>query len=72
MTTEQAAAELACLTPKQREVLVMTAKGYTSRKQGELLGVSYKTVEAHRAAITERLNMTTIEAAVLAAKAGLV
>ncbi len=70
MTPEQAAAELACLTPRQREVLVMTAKGYDARKMAGLLGMSFRTVESHNAAIRKRLNMTTIEAAVLAAKAG--
>mgnify|MGYP003490426407 FL=1 len=68
----QALQELAPLTPAQRDVLVLLCKGLDSSEIAKAAGKGLKTVEAHRSQIRARLKMTMIEAAVLAAKAGLV
>ena len=68
----QALQELAPLTPAQRDVLVLLCKGLDSSEIAKAAGKGLKTVETQRSQIRERLNMTIIEAAVLAAKAGLV
>ena len=67
---ELAAAELAPLTPREREVLVLTCKGLEQTEVGAALGISRKTVEVMLASARRRLGMRTIELAVLAAKAG--
>jgi DNA-binding NarL/FixJ family response regulator len=48
---------LDALTPRQREVLQLVAEGNTSKDIAERLGLSFKTVEAHRAQIMERLGL---------------
>ena len=68
----QAQQELAPLTPAQRDVLVLLCKGLDSSEIAKAAGKGLKTVEAQRSQIRHRIKMTIIEAAVLAAKAGLV
>lgn len=72
MTTERAQAqqELSALTPTQRDVLVLVCKGLSSDEIADACRKSTKTVEAQRSQIRIGLDMTLIEAAVLAAKAG--
>lgn len=72
MTMERAQAqqELAALTNAQREVLVLLCKGLSSADISAACGKAEKTVECQRSQIRSRLQMTLIEAAVLAAKAG--
>jgi ligand-binding sensor domain-containing protein/DNA-binding CsgD family transcriptional regulator len=50
-------AELAVLTPRQKEILQLIAEGNSTREIAELLGVSIKTVEAHRSNLMERLEI---------------
>jgi ligand-binding sensor domain-containing protein/DNA-binding CsgD family transcriptional regulator len=50
-------AELAVLTPRQKEILQLIAEGHSTREISELLGVSMKTVQAHRANLMERLEI---------------
>ena len=50
-------AELAALTPRQKEILQLIAEGRTTREIAELFGISVKTVEAHRANLMERLEI---------------
>jgi RNA polymerase sigma factor (sigma-70 family) len=50
-------AELAALTPRQKEILQLVAEGLSTREIAERLGVSIKTVEAHRANLMERLEI---------------
>lgn len=69
-TAELAAAELAPLTPREREVLVLTCKGLVSVEVGSALGIKRKTAETLLMRARRRLGMRTIELAVLAAKAG--
>lgn len=43
------------LTPRQREVLQLAAEGHSSKEIADRLGVSHRTVEAHRAQLMERI-----------------
>jgi len=64
---------LAGLTVRQRETLQLVAEGRTNREIAELLGVSVKTVEAHRAQLMERLDIHDVAGLVrLAIRAGLI
>lgn len=45
------------LTPRQREILMMIAEGKTTKQIAGALDISVKTVETHRAQLTERLNI---------------
>jgi DNA-binding NarL/FixJ family response regulator len=61
------------LTPRQREVLQLVAEGHTSKDIAERLGLSVKTVEAHRAQIMERLGLHDLAGLVrFAVRVGLV
>lgn len=48
---------LATLSPRQREVLRMIAEGRTTKQMGQLMHISVKTVETHRAKLMERLDI---------------
>ena len=48
---------LATLSPRQREVLQLIAEGRTTKQIAQLLDISVKTVETHRAQLMERLNI---------------
>jgi DNA-binding NarL/FixJ family response regulator len=61
------------LTPRQREVLQLVAEGNTSKDIADRLGLSFKTVEAHRAQIMERLGLHDVAGLVrFAVRMGLV
>jgi DNA-binding NarL/FixJ family response regulator len=45
------------LTPRELEVLKLTAEAHTSKDIAELLVISLKTVERHRANILDKLGM---------------
>lgn len=45
------------LTDREREVLVLVAEGRSTREIAEVLSVSTKTVDAHRAAISHKLGL---------------
>lgn len=45
------------LTPRQREILQLIVEGNSTRKIAEILHVSAKTVETHRAQLQERLGI---------------
>jgi DNA-binding NarL/FixJ family response regulator len=51
-------AALRTLTAREREVLSLTAEGYTASEIGERLFLSPKTVETYRARITRKLRLT--------------
>jgi DNA-binding NarL/FixJ family response regulator len=71
--TGGAADPLEALTPRQREILQLVAEGSTSKEVAERLGLSFKTVEAHRAQIMERLYLQDVTALVrFAVRVGLV
>jgi FixJ family two-component response regulator len=48
------AARLALLTPREHEVMEMVADGRSNKEIANALGVSAKTVEAHRARVMEK------------------
>lgn len=48
---------LSTLSPRQREVLRWIAKGTTTKQIAQLLGISVKTVESHRALLMDRLDI---------------
>jgi DNA-binding NarL/FixJ family response regulator len=50
-------ASIEALTPRQREILQLTAEGRTLKEIAFMLDVSRKTVESHRAALMERLGI---------------
>lgn len=61
------------LTPRQRQILQMVAEGRSTREIADLLHVSVKTVETHRAQIMERLGIHDVAGLVrFAIRAGLV
>lgn len=45
------------LSPREREVLAMLADGLTNREMAEKIGVSIRTVEAHREHIVAKLGI---------------
>lgn len=48
---------IAKLTPRQREILTLIAEGHSTKEIARRLNISVKTVESHRAQVTERLNI---------------
>lgn len=61
------------LTPRQREVLKLIAEGVPTKKIAHRLGISPKTVDAHRAELMTRLGIRDVAGLVLlAVRAGLV
>ena len=64
---------LALLTPRQREILQLIAEGKANQVIAADLGLSVKTVEAHRAQLMDRLDIHDVAGLVrLAIRAGLV
>lgn len=47
------------LSEREKEICSLVAKGYTNKEAGELLNISPRTVESHKAKIMEKLNLTT-------------
>lgn len=45
------------LTPRQREILQLIAERHTTKDIAQILGISIKTVETHRAQLMERLGI---------------
>jgi DNA-binding NarL/FixJ family response regulator len=50
--------ELAQLTPREREVLHLIARGYLYKEAAQELGISTKTVETHVSAVLRRLQLS--------------
>jgi DNA-binding NarL/FixJ family response regulator len=46
------------LTPRERQVLQLIAEGETAKGMANLLGISVKTAEAHRARIMQKLEIS--------------
>lgn len=53
--TEQVAIDV--LTPRETEVLGLLAQGYTNRQIADLLTISVRTVESHRANLMDKLDL---------------
>jgi len=56
----QFAARIELLTPREREVMDKVVSGLSSREIGDELGVSFKTVEAHRAKIMKKMQASSV------------
>lgn len=54
------AARLASLTPRELEVMAMVTVGKSNKEIANSLGVSTKTVEAHRAHVMEKMNAPSL------------
>ncbi|MBK7997088.1 MAG: response regulator transcription factor [Blastocatellia bacterium] len=52
------------LTQREQEVLTLLADGYSNEEAGQILGLSRRTIEAHRARIMLKLNLHTLPALV--------
>lgn len=50
--------ELDQLTPREKEVLRLLARGYTYREIGQRLSISVKTVETHASAVLRKLQLS--------------
>jgi DNA-binding NarL/FixJ family response regulator len=48
------------LTPREREIIQLLAEGKSNKEIGELLGISVKTAETHRANIMLKLDFHSI------------
>lgn len=59
-TQTQTAINKELLTGRELEVLKLIGQGYTSKEIGGLLGISDKTVDAHRENIKKKLRLNTI------------
>ena len=59
---EEAAAHIASLTPRQREIMDMVLAGHPSKNIAADLGISQRTVENHRAAIMDRTGAKSLPA----------
>jgi two-component system, NarL family, response regulator NreC len=61
------------LSPREREVLILLAQGYTNRQVAEQIGVSIKTVATHRAHIIQKLELSSrVDLTRYALKSGLI
>ena len=65
-----AAARLATLTQREREVMELVVLGRKNRQIAEALGISVKTVEAHRARSMEKMDVTSVAELVQATLSG--
>jgi DNA-binding NarL/FixJ family response regulator len=54
--------DLERLTPREREIVRLVAQGNTNRQIGELLGLSPKTVDAHRTNLMRKLDLHDAQA----------
>ena len=64
---------LDALTPRQREILQLAAEGHSSKEIAQRLSLSFKTVEAHRAQLMQRLGLHDLAGLVrFAVRVGLV
>jgi two-component system, LuxR family, response regulator FixJ len=53
-------ARMASLTPREREVMDMVVAGKTNKEMARDLNVSVKTIEAHRARVTEKVRARSV------------
>ncbi|WP_142846105.1 LuxR C-terminal-related transcriptional regulator [Telmatospirillum sp. J64-1] len=54
---EDRAPSTVALTPKEREVARYIVNGYTSKEIGQMMGLSPRTIEVHRASIMRKLGV---------------
>lgn len=62
--------EQVVITPRERQVIHLLAKGYSSRKIAEALEISFHTVESYRKHLLQKFNAkTTVEMVLKACEA---
>ena len=54
---DETGAWVAALTPREREIIQLVAEGQSNKETASALGVSVKTIEAHRANIMRKLHL---------------
>lgn len=60
------------LTPREKEIIVLLARGYSAKQIGRTLGISHRTAEIHRARIMEKLGVQSLaELVALAVRLGI-
>lgn len=64
LSQPQEASTSTLLTPREREVVQLIAEGKSSKEASQVLSISLKTVETHRAAAMHKLGLTTTAALV--------
>jgi DNA-binding NarL/FixJ family response regulator len=47
------------LSPRERTIIKLVAEGHTNKEMGEILSLSIKTIETHRAAAMRKLNISS-------------
>jgi two-component system response regulator NreC len=57
LSSPQAETPVESLTPRETEILKLIVEGYTNRQVGEQLNISIRTVEGHRANISDKLGL---------------
>jgi DNA-binding NarL/FixJ family response regulator len=62
LTADSPADDLERLTAREREILRMVAQGQTNRQIAEILGLSPKTVDAHRTNLMRKLDLHDAQA----------
>jgi DNA-binding NarL/FixJ family response regulator len=50
----------AMVTPREREIIQLVAEGHSSKQTATVLGVSVKTIDAHRANIMRKLRLRSV------------
>jgi FixJ family two-component response regulator len=48
------------LTPREKEIIVYLARGFSAKQVGRALDISHRTAEIHRARIMEKLGVTSL------------
>jgi len=59
-TNQTAAARVACLTEREREVMAQAVKGLPNKEIARRLGISHRTVEVHKARIMHKTGADTL------------
>lgn len=60
------------LTPREKEIIVLLARGHSAKQIGRVLGISHRTAEIHRARIMDKLEVQSLaELVTLAVRLGL-
>jgi len=67
-STAEAAARLATLTPREREVLTLVVAGRLNKQIAHELGTSIKTIKVHRARVMTKMGVRTVADLVRAAE----
>ena len=52
------------LSPRERVIVQLIAEGHSNKQMSEILGLSIKTIETHRASAMRKLNVTSTAAVV--------